>query len=131
MRFLIIGFVALFASNTFAAEAVIHSATTSPLNSRYEIVSSTILARHTYRLDKFCGYIAQLVLISNGDNAWSNMPVQDLPRCQGDKPRYQLFTSGIAAKHTYLINVDTGRTWQIMGFKNSSGNEDTGWFPIN
>jgi len=40
---------------------------------------------------------------------------------------YQVFMSGIAAKHTYLINVNSGRTWQLCEV---SGEGSLRWEPI-
>jgi hypothetical protein len=39
------------------------------------------------------------------------------------RPRFQLFTSGLAARHTFLIDTDTGSSWVIVSVKRTS---DTG-----
>lgn len=125
-------FFILFSLNCYSTgSATANSATTTPLNSRYEIVSSTLALKHTYRLDRFCGHVSQLVKQENGDFTWQLMTTIGLPKCQIDKPRYQIFTSGLAVRHTYLINTDTGKTWQVMTFKHSNGNEDMGWFALD
>ncbi len=33
------------------------------------------------------------------------------------RPRFQLFTSGLAARYTFLIDGDTGKTWQMVTSK--------------
>jgi len=115
-----------------ADTAVIHMMTVASPTARYEIISSTLAARHTFRLDRFCGEISQIVKTQSDELTWQGMWVSGLPKCQTDnKPRYQLFTSGMAARNTFLMNTDTGKTWQIMTFKDKDGNEDSGWFPIN
>jgi hypothetical protein len=57
------------------------------------------------------------------------MLVIGLPKCTPDgKVRYQLFTSGLAARHTFLMNTENGRTWQVRTSKDSKGSEITAWF---
>ena len=29
-------------------------------------------------------------------------------------PRFQLFTSGVAARYTFLIDTETGKTWVLV-----------------
>ena len=107
----------------------IHTSTTVGNQSRYEIVQSTLAARLTFRLDKFCGNIGQLVTTKTDGVTWEQMLVVGLPKCQSDgKIRYQLFTSGIAARHTYLLNTENGKSWQIRTIKDPQGNESSAWF---
>ena len=107
----------------------IHTSTTVSNQGRYEIVQSTLAARLTFRLDKFCGNIGQLVTTKTDGVAWEPMVVVGLPKCQSDgKIRYQLFTSGMAARHTYLLNTENGKSWQIRTIKDSQGNESSAWF---
>lgn len=115
-----------------AESAVIHMMTNASSSARYEIIASTLVARNTFRLDRFCGEISQLVRTQGDELTWQGMWIAGLPKCPTDsKPRYQLFTSGMAVRNTFLMNTDTGKTWQIMTFKDKDGNEDSGWFPIN
>jgi hypothetical protein len=103
--------------------AIPDSSTISP-SDRYEIVQSQITAKWTFRLDRFCGKVSQLVSNSDGDDIWQHMEIVGLPNCQTDgKPHYQLFTSGIAAKHTFLMNTGSGVTWLLVTSKNG----DAGW----
>lgn len=110
--------VATFSFIGSTAVAQSYSANTSsqfPMNDRYEVVQSEIAAKWTFRLDRFCGNVMQLASTPDGTDTWENMIVESLPKCQGDfKPHYQLFTSGIAAKHTFLINTASGVTWQLV-----------------
>ncbi len=92
----------------------IHQHTTSPPSARFEI-QSELAARWTFRLDRFTGHVAQLVKTSEDDNSWENMPVADLPAVTAPlRPRFQLFASGVAAKYTFLIDADTGKTWVLV-----------------
>ena len=113
-------------------EINIHSSTTLGSQSRYEIVQSTLAARWTFRLDKVCGNIGQLVTSKNDGVTWQSMLVVGLPKCQSDsKIRYQLFTSGLAARHTFLVNTENGKTWQIRTIKDNQDTESSAWFPFD
>lgn len=113
-------------------EINIHSSTTLGSQSRYEIVQSTLAARWTFRFDKVCGNIGQLVTSKNDGVTWQSMLVVGLPKCQSDsKIRYQLFTSGLAARHTFLLNTESGKTWQIRTFKDNQDTESSAWFPFD
>lgn len=105
--------------------------TSVPTTSRYEIVQSPRAAKWTFRLDKYCGQISQLVKTEDDDVAWESMPVVGLAKCSSDsRARFQLFLSGLAARHTYLINVETGQSWVLSTVKDKKQGEITGWFPF-
>jgi len=110
-------------------DANIHASTTVGTQSRYEIIQSTLAARWTFRLDKVCGNIGQLVATKNDGVTWESMIIMGLPKCLSDgKIRYQLFTSGLSARHTYLLNTESGKTWQVRAIKDLQGNESNAWF---
>src|SRR5438094_879805 len=107
-------------ATTAAAQDVsnVHQHSEAPQNARFEIVQSEIAAKWTFRLDRFTGHVAQLVGTEN-DRAWKEMEVEELEtlppalgRALGQtaptRPRFQIFTSGLAAMHTFLIDTDTG-----------------------
>jgi hypothetical protein len=106
----------LVAGATFAEETSdLHQKTTPPINARFEIVQSQLAAKWTFRLDRFTGRVAQLVKTQNDENSWEKMLVRDLPAITApSRPRFQIFTSGLAARHTFLIDTDTERTWVIV-----------------
>ena len=39
------------------------------------------------------------------------------------KPHFQIFTSGLAARHTFLIDNDTGKTWLVVSSKRKGKDE--------
>ena len=134
MKKILILIFAAFSSSVFSQvkDIKVHTSTTLANQARYEIVQSTLAARFTFKVDKVCGNIFQLVLNKNDDPIWEQMSVIKLPGCNNDgKVRYQLFLSGIAARHTFLMNTDTGKTWQVRSFTNQSGNETASWFPLD
>jgi hypothetical protein len=58
--------------------------------------------------------------ISN-EHSWELMQVVGLPVLTVFQPRFQIFTSGIVARHTFLIDTDTGATWML---RSSNTNKD-------
>lgn len=104
----------------------VHQQTTAPPNARFEVVQSELAARWTFRLDRFTGHVAQLVETEDAGDAWEEMTVIGLPPLDmPTRARFQIFTSGLAAKHTFLIDNDTGRTWVVVSStgKNADGTD--------
>lgn len=104
----------------------VHQYTALPANARYEIVQSELAARWTFRLDRFTGHVAQLVDTKDGEDAWEEMEVIGMkPITTSLHAHFQIFTSGIAARHTFLIDTDSGKTWVVVSDKgtNSDGTE--------
>jgi hypothetical protein len=96
----------------------IHQTTAPPPGARFEIIQSEVAAKWTFRLDRFTGEVSQLVKTKAGDFAWEDTEV--IGRnvgAQANRVRFQLFTSGIAARYTFLIDTDTGKTWQLTTSK--------------
>lgn len=82
---------------------------------RFELVQSTLAANWTFRLDRYSGRIWKLVKKNDDDSGWEEMRVMGLPRDQFvAKPHFQVTTSGLVARHTFLIDNDTGKTWAIV-----------------
>lgn len=83
-------------------------------DARFVIVQSTINIRDTFRLDRWTG--ATELLSGQEDNAlsWRTIPVRE-PGPAGDRPRYQLSISRVAAKGTYLVDTVSGRSWVLLG----------------
>lgn len=113
----------------------VHQQTTPPANARFEIVQSTLAARLSFRLDRYTGQVWQLVKTKDDDTAWEETPVRGIVRGEkSTRPRYQIFTSGFAARHTFLLDTDTGRTWVIVVSKRKSADgteyEQNVWVPF-
>jgi hypothetical protein len=98
-----------------------HQNTSPPSAARFEILQSSLAAKWTFRLDRYSGRVWQLVKTNDDDNTWEEMPIVGLAKGQtAAKPRFQLFTSGLAARHTFLIDNDTGKTWLVVTGKRKS-----------
>lgn len=96
-------------------EVNLHQSTAADPESRYEIVQSQLAARWTFRLDRYTGEVAQLLLNTEKQNSWEKVPVKDLPKIKNaTRPRFQIFTSGLAARHTFLLDTTTGKTWTLI-----------------
>jgi|SRR5271165_6036224 len=105
-----------------------HSSSTISGANRYEIVQSHLAAKWTFRFDRFCGFVSQLVKTKSGGMAWEAMPIDKQPTCVMDgKIHYQLFSSSLAVRHTFLMNTDMGTTWVLTTRVNTDKTESTVW----
>lgn len=96
-------------------DITLHQSTAVDPESRYEIVQSQLAARWTFRLDRYTGEVMQLLLNKEKENIWEKVLVQDLPKLKSPaRPRFQIFTSGLAARHTFLLDTVTGKTWTLI-----------------
>jgi hypothetical protein len=93
----------------------VHQFTTPPPNARFEIVQSELTVKWTYLLDRFTGEVYQLVVKGDGSLAWDSMIVDPIPQFNAKQPhpRFQIFTSGLAAKNTFLLDTYSGFTWTV------------------
>jgi hypothetical protein len=130
--------VTCFATPNYAEDepSDVHQTTTTPSGARYEIMQSEIAAKWTFRLDRFAGRVYQLVKTKTGDYTWEEMEVVDRGTVsQPTRARYQLFASGIAAKFTFLIDADTGKTWLLTTsnetLPDGTEQENNSWEPFS
>jgi hypothetical protein len=118
-------FVTLIPTATLKAQDVNNDARTSsyPVNGRYEILQSALAARWTFKLDRFTGNISMLVHDKNNDFTWDAMPVLNKGAGQDTRPHFQIYLSGISALFSFMVDTDTGRTWQLVhrSAKNADG----------
>jgi len=86
----------------------------TPETSRFQIVQSEIGARYTFNIDKYTGSVFLLVKSKSGFT-WRIIESenQEFDKKISDQVNYQLFTSGLGLRYTFLINVNTGITWQL------------------
>jgi hypothetical protein len=122
-------FLLYFSVDAFAEDFTpAHQITSAPLDSRFELIQSPLAARGTYRLDKYTGAVHQIVKTKEEDSVWQEVHRRKHPldrKIEG-KVNYQLFASGLAMRFTYLINVNTGATWQLI----ETQEKDILWSPI-
>lgn len=92
---------------------------------RYQIVQSTLAARGTYKVDTYEGNVYQLVVDKNNNETWGLL--RRLGNSNNDEKvdgqrNYEIFLSTIAMRFTYLINLNTGATWQLVQDPNTEEN---------
>lgn len=110
----------------------IHQMTTTPANARFEIVHSPLAAKWTFRLDRYTGSIGQLVKTASGGSSWEPMTVVGLPRVESSYgPRFVLLTSGLAARFTFLMDTQSGSTWELTSISKGSAEPETVWQPFD
>lgn len=82
---------------------------------KWEIVQSPLVVRNTILLDKSTGETFLNVRDDEGNGFWQTIPMQKAAtRPAYEKPVYQIFLSGMAAKYAFLLNSKTGKTWQLV-----------------
>lgn len=107
----------------------IHSCTQLPNNAKYTIVQSTLAAKWTFRLNRYNGEITQYVGDNKGDHWWEPTARHYHGKEGRDEykyPSYSLFLSGLAARHTFLIDNTTGNTWLLT----SDNKNNIIWEPL-
>lgn len=93
-----------------------HQTTTLPDAARYEIMQSSFAAKVTLRLDRWSGAVDQMVSRADSSITWQAVPREVNPVRDQQllaQANYQIFSSGIAIVYTFLINSNTGATWQL------------------
>ena len=102
----------------------VHHETTTPDGARFAIIQAQTAAKWTFRLDRFTGQVAILVLDKDGNYVWQDNKMVDLPDLHAStKPRFQVFLSGLSAKFSFLLDTDTGKTWTLLTLTDNAGKE--------
>jgi hypothetical protein len=127
VKLLIITFFSSFIIFTciYAAEK-----TSVPADSRYEIITSNLAVKGTFKLDKFTGDVFQLFENDDKSPYWKKMERRNHPRdvlVKNNRVNYQIVTSDLAMKCTYLVNINTGATWVLT----ESSYTNPFWDPMN
>jgi hypothetical protein len=109
-------FIMAFCAITSAQQldSVPNNSTTVSPDSRFEIIQSSLMVKYTFRVDKVSGDVRVLVTKSDGDFTWervTRIPHKDDRLMRPDRINYQMFTSGLVARFTFLMNINTGATW--------------------
>jgi hypothetical protein len=124
VRLLLLALLAVPGSRALAQrDFVQHERTSAPAEARFEFVQSTLVAPSSFRLDKMTGRVDQIVMRPDSTLAWQPIPRREHPRGDERHPgqvNYQLFISGMMNRHTYLLNVNNGATWQLVVAKDDA-----------
>ena len=131
LRFLLFLFVAvvLTSASLAAQERPASTSSAVPDTVRYQVVQSPMLAKLTFRLDRFTGDTWQFVEKAGGGFTWQRIQRIDVANDTkvNGKVNYQIFLSGILAQVTVLINTNTGASWVIV----EDPKEGVFWSPVN
>jgi len=89
----------------------------------------------TLRLDRFTGCVSLLVQTKEGDSTWEEMRILNRPVvADATHARFQIFSFGLAARYAFLIDTQTGRTWQTASVKEKTADgteqESVLWQPL-
>lgn len=99
--------------------AAVHSTTAVSSDSRFELVQSPLVARLMLRVDRFSGVVSQLVVDTKSKEYWwskirmSQRSATEFTVYSDQRVHFQLFTSGIVVRNTFLMDVETGKTWSL------------------
>jgi hypothetical protein len=90
--------------------------TTSLCGGRWEFFMSDIAVRLTFKVDKFSGDVFQLIQLTDNSLSWKLIKREKSSKDiqKEDGVNYQLFSSGQGILHTYLLNTNSGLTWQLV-----------------
>lgn len=113
-RIFLIFVLVLITSQGWTQETNRNQFSNTPESARYQIVQSELVAKITFKIDKYTGETFQLVKGENG-LTWQAIETQRHTQDETNinKVNYQIFTSGLAVRMTFLLNVNTGVTWQL------------------
>lgn len=116
-RVLLYLLAALWAGSAWSQEVSSsgHQRSDSPADARFEIVQSPLVARGTFKLDKYTGTVSVLIQTQAGRFGWQVMHRAEHPldKTIPGKVNYQIFSSALTAKATFLVNVNTGASWVL------------------
>jgi predicted nucleic acid-binding protein len=125
------GRIVPFAHNEAEAYGILRAAREAQ-GKPISVCDAPLAAKFTFRLDKFSGRVWQLVHTQENNSAWEEMKFVGLIKSPvTGHPHFQIFTSGIAARFTILIDTDTGSTWLSVTDVDQSHNETILWQPFS
>ncbi|MGP0084066.1 MAG: hypothetical protein ACLP0B_10615 [Steroidobacteraceae bacterium] len=79
-----------------------------------------MIARLMLRVDRFNGEVDHLVLDTLGNGFFwvpvkmEQSAVKDFHAYADNRVHFQVFTSGLIADDTFLMDIDTGKTWILV-----------------
>lgn len=90
--------------------------TTSLSHGHWEFFMSDVAIKYTFKVDKFTGNVYQFVQREDKSYTWqlieretSRIDIQ-----KQDSINYQLFSSGLGIRFTFLLNTNSGLTWKLV-----------------
>lgn len=70
----------------------------------------------SFKFDKYTGNIYQMVRAEDKSLTWQPMKKEETinDTQKPDTINYQLFSSGLGIKYTFILNTNTGLVWQLV-----------------
>lgn len=94
-----------------------NSVKTNTESGRWEVIQSPILRKLTIKLDKFTGKTYQLVSTSGDNVEWEEIYWNGQANVKDyNTINYQIYMSGIMARDSFLVNIQTGETWRLITY---------------
>lgn len=119
-----------------AAQLGASQKTSAPASARFEIIQTNSNIRTTLKLDKFTGTVYELIknkdLVRAKDEeyAWAIIKRLSHPLDKtesANEVNYQITTSPVGVRYTFLININTGASWKLAP---DPDREQSYWYPI-
>ena len=124
-RIILTQFLILIMFKCWSQDVYSHQFSSVPDNARYEIIQSERGARYTLKIDKYSGKVFQMVLKEDSDLTWEPIMILEeftKEETTDGKVNFQVFISGLGARFIFLLQIDTGKTWQLAEDTNSGLN---------
>lgn len=121
---------------TAASQLAVSQKTGAPANARFEIIQTNANIRTTLKLDKHTGTVYELIknkdLVRAKDEeyAWAIIKRLSHPLDKtesANEVNYQITTSPVGVRYTFLINIHTGASWKLAP---DPDREQSYWHPI-
>nr|WP_199001864.1 hypothetical protein [Flavobacterium sp. ASV13] len=113
-----IGILLIFITLSFSAFSQQNGTNqaTSLCNGHWEFFMSDVAAKYTFKVDKFTGDVYQFVQKEDKTYTWQFIEKETSNRdiVKQDSINYQLFSSGLGIRFTFLLNINSGLTWQLV-----------------
>jgi hypothetical protein len=124
------------AAQDLGSSAIASQKTSAPPEARFEVIQTNSNIRTALKLDKYTGTVYELVrnkdLVRAKDEefAWGVTKRLPHPLDKTDSTtlvNYQIITSSVGVRYTFLVNINTGATWKLT---TDPDKEQSYWYPI-
>jgi len=93
---------------------------TSLCDGHWEFFMSDVAIKYTFKVDKFTGNVYQFVQREDKSYTWQliERETSNIDTQKQDSINYQLFSSGLGIRFTFLLNTNSGLTWKLVKDEN-------------
>ena len=83
----------------------------APVFGQVPVETKSMALALLFKLDRFNGTVWQSVMDTEGTTGWEELPVEVRSPKNDATPHYQIFMSSHVARHSFLLDTATGKTW--------------------